>query len=73
MAENKRFTIGDFNIGKIGTKYFVYKNQWIKYLKKTDSDKSISFDDVIQEAYNEVCIYCKSIKLPSPPKPKFEL
>lgn len=73
MSANKRLTIGDFNIGKIGTKYFVYRDQWIKYLSKSDSDKDTSIDDVIKEAYDEVCVYCKSIKLPNPPKPKLEL
>lgn len=73
MAENKRFTIGDFSIGKIGAKYFVYREQWIKYLSKSDTEKNTSFDDVIDEAYNEVCIYCKSIRLPAPPKPKIQL
>lgn len=67
MATPKRFTIGDFSMGKIGTKYFVYKDKWIKYLEETD------FHKAIDEAYREVCKYCRSIKLPSPPKPKLEL
>ena len=71
--KHKRFTIGNFSMGKIGTRYFVYYNEWIKYLSKSDSDKGVSFDNVISEAYEEICIYCKSLKLPPPPKPKLEL
>lgn len=73
MAQNKRLTIGDFNIGKIGIQYFVYRDQWFKYLSKSDANKGVSFDDVIKEAYDIVCEYCKTLKLPNPPKPKLEL
>lgn len=73
MAVNKRVTIGDFNISKIGNKYFVFRDQWIKELSKSDHNKDTNFDDVINEAYEVVCKYCRSIKLPSPPKPKLEL
>ena len=73
MAAVQQFRIGDFHMGKIGTKYFVYRGQWIKYLSVSDSVKGIGFDNVANEAYREVSEYCKSLNLPAPPKPKIQL
>lgn len=73
MSAKKRLTIGDFSIGKIGTKYFVYRDQWIKHLSISDSDKKNSFQDVIDEAYKEASDHCKELRIPAPPYPKVEL
>lgn len=67
MAADKPFKMGDFRMGKIGTKFLIYRKEWFKYLT------SENFEKAIDDAYKEACKHCKEIKLPAPPKPKIQL